>query len=274
MIELHEKCVPASGRIKVERGFTLIELLVVIAIIALLLAVILPSLNKAKESAKNVICQTRQRSVYLALAAYAADNNERCPQRPNGTKLNQVKFGNWDLRDTLRPYLGDNLEVFNDPFCYSGVDVGYASAPVIEANYSYLAGASFSTDQKGKLFGDPLVFEGRKYYVVSSDVLIINLNGNRTESGHPGRKNNMALKVTDTSNHLYARYEDASSDNFGTQRLNYVFKDGAARSIKFDYERDYDSSARSFTNIPISPVPFWEGGHQAGTWRVLMATGR
>ena len=61
-------------------GFTLIELLVVIAVIALLLAILLPSLNMAKEHAKRVICSSRLKSIGLALILYADANGGRLPQ--------------------------------------------------------------------------------------------------------------------------------------------------------------------------------------------------
>jgi prepilin-type N-terminal cleavage/methylation domain-containing protein/prepilin-type processing-associated H-X9-DG protein len=60
---------------KKTKGFTLIELLVVIAIIALLLSVLMPSLQKAKQYARRVICKTNLHSYALAAETYLAENN-------------------------------------------------------------------------------------------------------------------------------------------------------------------------------------------------------
>ena len=57
-----------------QKGFTLIELLVVIAIIALLMSVLVPSLNKAKESARVIICMNNIRNIGLAGSMYLDDN--------------------------------------------------------------------------------------------------------------------------------------------------------------------------------------------------------
>jgi len=61
------------------KGFTLIELLVVISIIALLLSVLVPSLSKAKESARRTICQTNLKQISLITFMYAQDNREKLP---------------------------------------------------------------------------------------------------------------------------------------------------------------------------------------------------
>ncbi|MCE5186946.1 MAG: prepilin-type N-terminal cleavage/methylation domain-containing protein [Planctomycetaceae bacterium] len=61
------------------KGFTLIELLVVIAIIALLLAVLLPGLKKAKDVAKRVICSARLRQVGVAMKMYSDAFNGALP---------------------------------------------------------------------------------------------------------------------------------------------------------------------------------------------------
>jgi len=57
------------------RAFTLIELLVVIAIIALLMSILMPSIQKARKQAKSVICQSNLRQWGFVLNFYADDNN-------------------------------------------------------------------------------------------------------------------------------------------------------------------------------------------------------
>jgi prepilin-type N-terminal cleavage/methylation domain-containing protein len=55
------------------RGFTLIELLVVIAVIAVLLAILLPSLGKARETGRQTVCASNIRQMIIATNAYALD---------------------------------------------------------------------------------------------------------------------------------------------------------------------------------------------------------
>lgn len=91
---------------RLQRGFTLIELLVVIAIIALLLAILLPSLGRAREQARATRCLSNFRQIGVAMHAYATDYDYLLPRaelRP-GVEIYTGIDMRWPV--LFMPYLG------------------------------------------------------------------------------------------------------------------------------------------------------------------------
>ncbi len=90
------------------KGFTLIELLVVCAVIAILAAILVPSLSTAMEHSRKTKCLNNVRQIATAGISMLGDAREKLPERSSA-----MKFG--EAAEQLLPYLKNMTEVFDCP---------------------------------------------------------------------------------------------------------------------------------------------------------------
>ena len=144
-------------RFRSAAAFTLVELLIVIGIIALLISILLPTIGKALEQAKQIKCASNMRQVYFAMQMYSNENRNGLPIPPyiwdvynpwgrHDLGSYMVSMGVLDYDNGLLwPYLSPSQQgrynVFNCPTDMANGDTRVAhdsgSAQVVARNFSY-----------------------------------------------------------------------------------------------------------------------------------------
>ncbi len=250
------------------RGFTLIELLVVISVIALLMAILMPALNIAREQGRRAVCLSNMRQVGVALMLYQNDYDHTPPKTQAVFDYASPASGANVLK-LLRPMLSASdpetaTPVYACPSLKPNPNPAYA--PTRTSRTGYLANA---------------VLLGRKAVSIPTPGRLIVLQEGWSLSNHlwvqpePVARSHGALTGLEATQyrewHMFASASDHSSW-FSEERReqtanvhkgggNFTYADGHANYRKYDERESGDYGLihpQLKASVPYEPI--WEHG--------------
>ena len=256
-----------------KKRFTLIELLVVIAIIAILAAMLMPSLAQAREKSRSVSCLSNLRQIGLASSSYAIDNNQylitaRLVNVDNrkpahwATILNEHYLNSEDLFDCPNEEKSrwTEGEGFQNDISYGHNMRVYGYSPArTDGNDSAMGTQSNGVAVKLETINQVATEEGTDPVLFGESTPMCAYNAGNSEGGRPYLNASIGKNYGDyfrgEPNGMYAPVSPRHNDS-----ANYIFRDGSGRNLTviqtmkdhrkyFGPTHKYDSSIKGWTWI-------------------------